>query len=157
VRTGATSKVPAGSVREGTADGGRPRRAVRIAVYAFLVAIVLCGALEIEAWPLSAFRLFSTVRTGTQVRWELAAVDDAGLETPADVAAMGRGFRQSVHLLPTLAAASAAEQDQACEDWLEADRGARRMHVYRSVYVAEQPGAPSVLQSRAQQFVCERP
>ncbi|CAA9222776.1 MAG: hypothetical protein AVDCRST_MAG50-677 [uncultured Acidimicrobiales bacterium] len=133
-----------------------PRAAVRIAVYIFLAAILACGVLQIEVWPFSAFRLFSTVRTGTAVRWDLVAVDDRGVETPADLAAMGRGYRQSGHLLPDVVEASADEQDSACRAWLDGDRDVRLLRVYRSVYVAVAPGAESTLRSRTLHLSCDR-
>lgn len=136
-------------------DGPRP--AVRLAVYAFLAAVVACGLLGIEAWPFSGFRLFSQVRTGTQVRWELVTTDGLGAERPADLSSMGRGFRQSAHLLPHLAVAPPEEQAAACRGWFDAAPGVSRLLVYRSVYEQAQPGAPLRLDERVLRLTCERP
>lgn len=131
-----------------------PRR-VRLAVYGFLAAVILSGILGIEAWPLSGFRLFSQVRSGVEVRWELLTVAADGTEVPADLAAMGRGFRQSGHLLPALAAGGEAHRADACQAWL-GHTTASELHVYRSVYRSPEPGRPGALERRTLQFTCAR-
>ena len=133
-------------------------RVRRLALYGFLTVLLACGLFEIEAWPLSGFRLFSQVRTGTQVRWELTVVDETGAETPADLAAMGRGFRQSAHLLPHLAEAPAVEQAAACAGWFEALETAERLRVHRAVYRRSSPSVDTAtLEDRTLRFECVRP
>lgn len=106
-----------------------PGVGTRLVVVAFLVLVFGSAAFEVEVWPLSAFKLFSQARTATEVRWELVAVDEAGTETPADLDAMGRPFRQAAHLLPGLAVASASARHSACAGWLAAERGVTAFRV----------------------------
>ena len=142
---------------------GAPSVRTRLAVVGFLLAVLACGVLEVEAWPLSGFRLFSQVRTGTEVRWELVAVDAVGAERPVDLASMGRGFRQSLHQLPALAVGPVAAREAACEGWFGAagasDPAAFR--VYRSVYERSSPSSSSsaapVQRAHDLRFTCERP
>ena len=45
----------------------RPPRDARPFVAVFLCAILGCGLASVEAWPFTAWRLFSTVRTDEQL------------------------------------------------------------------------------------------
>lgn len=126
----------------------------RLAVYLTLIALVGCVAAEAELWPLSSFRLFSERRTGTRVEWRLVVVDAHGTESPADTAAMGRGFRQLGHQLPVLARASADERGEACAAWQSRLPQADSLRVYRRVIVQASPTAPRQLRSQELRFAC---
>ena len=142
------------SERTDADQNGGPSALVRVLVYGFVCAVLLCGLYGVESWPLSGFRLFSVTRTATQVDWEIAAVDRAGREAPVDLAAMGRGFRQSMHLLPALAAATPEERTGACTAWLGGLPSAERLRVYRRVFTKSSPGAPRQLDQRVLRFEC---
>ena len=43
----------------------RPGTATRLAIYLFLALLVVCAVRGIEWWPLTGWKLFSHVRTGT--------------------------------------------------------------------------------------------
>ena len=147
-------------VADVAAPVGGPSASTRVTVVVFLLALVTCGVLEIEAWPFSGFKLFSQARTGTEVRWELVAVDQTGAEGPVDLSAMGRGFRQSRHQLRDLAEASGAERAAACDGWFGAAAGAGdpvAFRVYRSVYERSSPAATSLRTAHVLRFTCERP
>jgi hypothetical protein len=133
-----------------------PPRGTKVAVYAFLTLLVACGALGLEVWPFSAFRLFSQTRSGVQPRWELVRVDGDGAEAPVDLAAMGRAFRQTSHLLPELAVAPAARRADACDAWLAHETDARSLRVYRDVLRSPAPGRPYVIDQHVLRFTCER-
>jgi len=134
-----------------------PGAPTRAAVYVFLALLIACGTLGVELWPFSAFRLFSTVRTGVQPRWELVEVDAAGDERPADLAAMGRAFRQTDHLLPALATSTPARRRAACDAWLAHDPAAVTLRVYRDVVRSPAPGQPYVVTAHVLRFTCEPP
>jgi hypothetical protein len=125
-------------------------------VYAFLAAVAACGVLQVELWPLSGFLLFSQVRTGTHVTWELVAVDDAGAEARVDPAAMGRGFRQTAHALPAIASGPARERQAACGAWLSRLDDVRTVRAYRTVTAQDEPGGPARLVRRDLRFTCDR-
>ena len=127
------------------------RRAV---VYGALAALAWCVVMQVEAWPLSAFRLFSLPRSGTEVAWEISQVDAAQRESPLDLAGLGRGFRQSAHQLPSLAR-DTARRDAACDAWLSRT-DALELRVYRSVRVRFEPGDRPVVTERVLKFRCER-
>jgi hypothetical protein len=134
-----------------------PSRSTRVAVYGFLALLIACGTLGVELWPFSAFRLFSTVRTGVQPRWQLVEVDAAGDERPADLGAMGRAFRQTDHLLPSLASSTPARRQAACDAWLAHDPAAVTLRVYRDVLRSPAPGQPYVVTDHVLRFTCEPP
>ena len=46
-------------------DETRQRRRARLVTYSMVVVLLLVAAVHLELWPLTAFRLFSEVRTGT--------------------------------------------------------------------------------------------
>ena len=127
------------------------RRAV---VYGALTALAWCVVMQIEAWPLSAFRLFSLPRSGTEVAWEIARVDAPQRESPLDLADLGRGFRQSGHQLPSLAR-DPVRRDAACDAWLSRT-DALELRVYRTVRVRSEPGDHPLVRERVLKFRCER-
>lgn len=149
--------APAGTEQSGRRGADRPGALRRGLVYVFLLAVIGCGLFEIEAWPLSGFRLFSQVRTGTEVRWELVTVDATGAEAPADLSGMGRGFRQSWHLLPHLADAPADEQAKACAGWFAAAPDAVALRAYTSTFEREHPDDVPVLRHRYLRMECAHP
>jgi hypothetical protein len=60
----------------------RDRAAARRVTYGFVAVLLVTAAVQLEAWPLTAFRLFSQIRTGTGSTLELVAVAPDGVETP---------------------------------------------------------------------------
>ena len=54
---------------------------IRVFVGCFLGIVVLFGLVGFEAWPLTAFRLFSVARDDTRTSWEARTVDAEGRET----------------------------------------------------------------------------
>lgn len=60
----------------------RDARRARTVTLTLLAVLVLGAATEAEVWPVTAFRLFSTVRTHTSVRLELVLVRADGTTTP---------------------------------------------------------------------------
>jgi hypothetical protein len=92
----------------------------RIVVYGLVALIGVAAAADAEWWPVSSMRLFSEVRSGTAVAWEVRLVAADGTEELLDVASLGRAFRGAHHLVPTLPALPAAERDAICAAWAEA-------------------------------------
>jgi hypothetical protein len=62
-------------------------------VWTLLLAVLLCGVTGLEAWPFSAFRLFSQVRTSQTVSYRLAVVDPAGTVRSLPFRALPPGYR----------------------------------------------------------------
>lgn len=59
----------------------RQRRRARQVTYGMVAVIAVTAVAGLELWPLTAFRLFSGVRTGTGTSYELLAVDADGTRT----------------------------------------------------------------------------
>lgn len=103
---------------------GFPARA-RVVAYGMLVAILFAGLAQIEFWPLTAFRLFSSVRGPTQITWELAVVEVGDThETVVDLSGLPPALKGADHILPRLAASAtttgAAHVADTVRPWLEA-------------------------------------
>lgn len=124
----------------------------RVCAYGLVAALALCTLLELELWPLSSFRLFSSTRSGTQISWELVRIDD-GAESPLRLSALGRGYRHSAHYLPDLAAGGPPDRAAACAAWLGASK-ADEIRVYRSLYQRQRPGETREVVSHELRFRC---
>lgn len=74
----ASRGLDGGAVAEET---GQRRRARRV-TYSAVGVLLLVALVQVELWPLTAFRLFSDVRTGTRSSIELVAVGADGTRTP---------------------------------------------------------------------------
>ncbi|WP_029291896.1 hypothetical protein [Cellulomonas sp. HZM] len=62
-------------------DEGQRRLARRV-VYGTIAVLAVVVLVQLELWPLTAFRLFSTVRTGTTTSVQLVVVGRDGSEHP---------------------------------------------------------------------------
>lgn len=82
----------------------------RLVAYGWCGLILVVALFQWEVWPLSAFRLFSDVRTSEQVTWELRVVDDAGLEHPVALSGLPESHSGSHQILPLVASESSGEQ-----------------------------------------------
>jgi len=90
-----------------------------------LAAILVAGLAQIEFWPLTAFRLFSSVRGPTRITWELAVVEVGGTdETVVDLSGLPPALKGADHILPRLAATAtttaAGHVAATVRPWLEA-------------------------------------
>jgi hypothetical protein len=102
-------------------DGGaapavdRPPRWARPWVWTLLVAVLVCGVTGLEAWPFSAFRLFSQVRTPHVLSYRLAIVDHTGAERSVPLHALPAGFRGLNLDLADAAAGVPADRRALCD------------------------------------------
>ncbi|QDW61625.1 hypothetical protein [Oerskovia sp. KBS0722] len=90
----------------------------RAVTYGLVLALLVTAALEAEVWPLTAYRLFSTVRTGTTVSLELVAETDDGdvLVHPTDHA---EPLATTTRQYPELAAAPPERRREMVSAWLD--------------------------------------
>lgn len=98
----------------------RPGIARRALMIAFLVVFLVTGAADVEAWPLSGWKLFSRVRTGDTAGWSAVMVDHAGHEQRVPFGALPRGFHGAHHLLPEFG--TAHPPTEVCRAWGQALR-----------------------------------
>lgn len=99
----------------------------RVVTYGLVALLAVCAVVQVEWWPLTAFRLFSQPRTATATAWEVDLVDAAGAEHAVPFDRLPRGFRGAHHLAPTLAASAPGRRDAVCRAWAAA--GGRRLGV----------------------------
>ena len=93
-------------------------------MHLFLAVLLVGGVAHLEAFPFSAFRLFSELRPSVRQSWELRAVDADGAETPIRLAELPLGFRNSTTLLRDFPHLTTAERDGVCDAWAQPRRDA---------------------------------
>jgi hypothetical protein len=89
----------------------------RLYAIALVVAVALCGALSIEAWPLTGWRLFATERRPIAHGWMATSVDARGHETEIPFDRFPAADRHLTSVMWTYAARTPAEQEATCVAW----------------------------------------
>lgn len=85
-----------------------------------LAALVTCAAVSTDGWwPLTAWQLFSRVRTAEQAGWQAVAVT-GGAEQPVPFAALPRAFRGAHQLLREMERLPPSERARICGTWRSA-------------------------------------
>lgn len=102
------------------ASSARPAWRARIVTYGLLAAMFGTVATGSELWPLSQFELFSYVRTGVNVSWQLVTVDERGDEAVVDLADVPPHLGLVHHLLPGLRKQPLPDQQESVRRWLAA-------------------------------------
>jgi hypothetical protein len=98
----------------------RDRTVARRVTYSVLAVLVLAAITQVEIWPVTAYRLFSVVRTGTQTTLELVATDDAGVDHHVRVDTSNPVLVTTGRQYAALADRPEATQRQMVTAWLEA-------------------------------------
>jgi hypothetical protein len=96
----------------------RPPRYARLFVVVLVCAMIGCAAATVEAWPFSAWRLFSTLRTDEQHGWAATIVLPGGAERDFPIGALGDGNRGFTLVLNGFASRPQAERDAICRTWV---------------------------------------
>jgi hypothetical protein len=96
-----------------------PRRARRF-VALVLLALAVPGVIGFEAWPLTAWRLFSLARDGSQTAWVIEAVDTQGDARTVDPEELPLGYRHAEWPMAELPGASTDRREAVCEALLGA-------------------------------------
>jgi hypothetical protein len=134
------------------APRGRVSARVRIFVAVVLGAIMLCGFVGIEAWPLTAFRLFSAARKSHEIRWVATTVDSHGVETPLNQQNLPLGYRLAEWPMQRFPSSSTHTRNQVCKGIAEGARRAGRevdeVRVYRVRDQLHQRGTHWVITSQ---------
>jgi hypothetical protein len=89
----------------------------RAFVVAFTVAIAVCGAFSIEAWPLTGWRLFSHERHRIATGWMATSVDANGTQTPIAFGRFPAADRHFLSIMRTYGTLAADEQEAICLTW----------------------------------------
>ena len=114
----------------------RTRRLARAVTYGLCGTLLVLGTAQLEYWPLSAFKLFSTVRGPEITSWIVVTVGSDGVEHRLDLGGMPDRVGLPHHTLPKLLHASAAERTEVLTAYVGAagaDPAALRARVYRVV------------------------
>lgn len=106
---------------ETTADPVRrpPSTRVRTFVYTFLALFLLCGALEIEHWPLTGFRLYTEIRTEERTSTRVIALLADGGSREVVFVDLPFGYHSTNRLLSDFPEMSRAERDEICDAWVQ--------------------------------------
>lgn len=94
-----------------------PRHA-RAFVALLLAALVLCAVTSVNAWPLSSWRLFSSLRSDRQTSWQAVAVDASGRAQDYPIASSAHGYRGFGHIVSGFPKRSDTRRDAICAAWL---------------------------------------
>lgn len=127
----------------------------RMVTYGAIVLLVTCSIAGLEWWPLSEFRLFSSLRTQDQVSWEMTTVSNAGVETTVDLGDLPPSYWGAHHVIPELPAMSTQDQQAAVLAWLQGARvetdGVSSVRFYAvGTQVPTEPSLTPTLVSRTQ-------
>lgn len=94
---------------------GRPSRFQRRAVWAVITLCILSALTEVNAWPFTSWRLFSVVRTESEVHYEIFVVAAGAAEfTLVDLRRAGTEFRDVEHIIRDTVDASDDDQRSVC-------------------------------------------
>ena len=96
------------------------RQRVRVA-QVFLALVLLAAVFEVEWWPVTGWRLFSSLRSGTESDWEVVTVAGDHEEVIA-FGSLPRSYRSYHRVLAHVATGSPAEKRAACDVWADAAR-----------------------------------
>ena len=133
-----------------------PRRAV-VTAYALLLLIAVVAYREVEWWPLTSWKLFSFVRTGTLAEWEIVTVSGES-EAVIPFRALPRGYRTFHRVVGHVHRGSQDERRAACAAWAGAARRLGRdvdaVRAYRLRVQVAKPGRPRAITSRVLAFEC---
>ena len=104
-------------------------------VYGFLGALLVCGLASIEAWPFSAFKLFSAIRDGERESWQIVWVDPQDREDTISLYDLPVAYRNTTTLLREFESMSKDERNEVCDAWAqplrERGRPVEHVRVYR--------------------------
>ena len=93
----------------------RPPVSVRVFVGLLLMLLLVPGIVGFDAWPLTAWRLFSASRGDEQIRWEIEAVASDDTLTPVDLDDLPIAFRNAEWPLSNLGGAGDDRRDEVCQ------------------------------------------
>ena len=103
------------------ADPG-PSPGARLLVVVALVLLLVPGLLAIEAWPVTAWRLFSLSRGDRQTEWRIDAVTADGTARTVSLEELPLRYRHAAWPMADLPGRSERRREDVCQALLEATR-----------------------------------
>jgi hypothetical protein len=114
--------------------------ATRWFVRAFLVAFAVCAIFRLEVWPLTGFRLFSTVRHESHAMWVAETVGLDGRQTRLWFSDFPRAYQGFYLITPGFRRLPPARKMAICSAWLSEARrvrwDVRSLRLYRETWRA---------------------
>ena len=89
----------------------------RLYLIAFVGAIAVCGALSIEAWPFTSWRLFSRERREIATGWVATSVGARGRETRIPFGRFAKPDRYFVSVMSSYGRLTPREREATCRAW----------------------------------------
>lgn len=123
--------------------------------------MVACALFAWEPWPLTSFRLFSTVRSAEQQSWRATTLAVDGKEQTYPLGALPEGYRGFAFTMRDFGAADRARQDELCRTWVEAapgliDRDPVEVRIYLNTrLLSERDGDRSPPGTDELRYVCD--
>jgi len=99
-------------------DAGAPAGGRRLVAVA-LALLLTAGLIGFEAWPMTAWRLFSLSRGERQTAWGVHAVTADGAERPVSFEELPLRYRHAAWPIAELPRASDARREAVCQALLE--------------------------------------
>lgn len=99
---------------------GRPPRGARWLVGSALVLLLVPGIVGFDAWPLTAWRLFSLSRDADQTRWVIEAVDAHERARTVSLEELPLRYRHAEWPMAELPGAAARRRAEVCAALAEA-------------------------------------
>lgn len=97
-----------------------PGRGARTLVVVALLLLGVPGLVGFDAWPLTAWRLFSLSRDDSQTQWVLEATHRDGASQRLDLEALPLRYRHAAWPMAGLPKASESRRQEVCEALLDA-------------------------------------
>ena len=147
-------RVPEAGVPDGVPRLARPLVAV------LLTAMIATAIFAWEPWPLTSFRLFSTLRVDRQSAWSATTVSPSGEELPYPLGAADHGFRGFPFTMGEFVSAEPERQDELCRTWVEAaptlvGREAEQVRIYlRTWRLSERSGDRALPGTTEREYTC---
>jgi hypothetical protein len=107
----------------------------RLYFLSFVGAIAVCGAVSIEAWPFTSWRLFSRERRPIATSWMATSVDARGRETRIRFSRFSTPDRYFVSVMSSYGRLAPRQQEATCRAWarlvrLHGGSAARGLRLY---------------------------
>jgi hypothetical protein len=104
-------------------DRDAPSLRVRAFVYIFLAVFLVCGALELEYWPLTGFRLYTVIRTEERTSTRVIALLADGGSREVVFVDLPFGYHSTNRLISDFDELTPEERDEICDAWVRPLRG----------------------------------
>lgn len=93
---------------------------VRYFITVLIGLIVVFAVIDVEVWPMTGWRLFSTIRDETQTHWVIEAVDESGERRIVSFEELPLAYRNGAWIVDGLPGTSESHSEAVCQAFLDA-------------------------------------